>query len=371
MSSIKILSKATLAKRFAAYAGIGVAAIIAYVGINGVVQSNAESKYERKTEVINEAVKKHDTKLAWKVFEEFDQNKVFRDGDKSRFELMIKRAEEAYKLEAEKKSWEEKFSEAANHESVDSARVILKNMKKTGIYGSDEIKRLENRIYDRTEEGMQKRWRYANRNDKISICKSYLAKYINGKFEKEAIKDLLTSGLENIENDIVADKKYIVVFGELEDINSELKRYADKNVKLGEIINANKFVSIAEKYGEKKKNIDTTEALGIDDMVRFTQVKGEWKAQYANERSATIPFGSEGKVVALSERGYMVKFPDIKKYAWTEDWSPDSYYWHNGEKNTSEFRRNEIAKIPEITDIEKNKLMKEVRDLVANLAAYR
>ena len=120
--SLKVISQNTAVKRIATYVGIGIAGAIIYTTINNTVNSNAELDYKQKIEVINEAINKKDTKLAKKVFEELEQNKIFKGGDESKFELTIKRIEDI-----------NNFENTIAEEKIDSALVLLAKVKKKGF----------------------------------------------------------------------------------------------------------------------------------------------------------------------------------------------------------------------------------------------
>ncbi len=368
MSGINVSNRKTLGRKMMNYVGLGVAGATIYFG-SQVAQTVYKNMQESdRIETVAEALNKNDHTKARKLLEEFEQKGLLDKEDiiDLKKSYVDRRNNVVYGPTPD--DLEMKVYALINNNSLDSARVMIKELEESGFYSASEIVKLESDVESHTEEHLRNIWSVNDLSDASRAASDYLDRYPKGQYHGEAAAIEIRSLFNSLDMDLKVMEGIDNVKSSLEKINGDLERYSNKKASIRDKVDVS---SIRSRLYSFVNELSNPKSVTRGEMVKITNPSpASWNEQYYKERNFIIPTGSEGEIVNIEEEDNSVylKFNEITKDVWRGEWSFLNQY---KDGNVAKYKMSEIKVLPKITPEQRNEFLKEIKRMELNLQQYK
>lgn len=365
MAKVNILSSGTFRNTLIRYSMMAAMALSALGIYNGTGHFVKESELSRRANAIEQRISSGNLEEVAKTLE-FGKENFLRANDYARLATDLEVAKS-------RKQSLDGFEKAISKGDIEGARAKIDELKAKGV-SSEGIVALEKRVYETTEEGLILKMKSLGLSERPNVAEQYIQKYPNGKQRKEVVQTVLLGYMQQVLSELDGGRDLSSLNSKIAKLGLVLDANANEGIYLGDLFSQTSLVDKARAAASNSFS-NTKIELTKDREVVFLR-KSEsfnWVEKYARDREKTIPCGSPGKVIDIIDRDgifYVVKFPGIKQYSWSKEWSPDKNYWNNDEKNAAIFRREEIGVPFKMSEMERNLLVRDLKILEVKLAPY-
>jgi len=365
MSNINVSNKKTFGKKTRQgliITALGVGMYFSWPAIQSIYQNIKESG---KIDLIIEEFDNNKPEDARKLIEEFEQKKIIN-------EEAITKLKSTYvekKNETNLDNLETKVYFHINKNNLDSAKILIEQLKKSSFYSSNEITEMKNNVEKHTEDYLKNIFTSDNINDiTIASANDYLNRYPKGQHRGKAAAIEIYSSFYDLNEKIETEEDIEQITAYLERINDELQKYSKEKATISNLEVIKDAKNNLRNYISELSN---PQEMTIDARVKITNPSSAmWNNEYYRERSFIIPTGSEGtiKKIAEEDKSIYVEFDEITKNMWKTEWSfLDTYK----DGNVAKYKVSEVTQLPEITSKQKNNFLKELNKMELNLKQYR
>lgn len=371
MSTIGIINSSTRGRKIVG----AVAAAAAIVGIYaGCVWTNSYMNTKNGKEKIKQAeeyVKKGDYKTAGDIISICEKGNLTFTAECARLRRDIAEKVRSSEIQNEKKNDSRKIEEMIKTNDLDGARKSVAELSKDGKYTLDEIKGLENRIQENTEEGMFSKIKSGPFWEREGICVSYLNKYKSGKYVDKAWSELIINQATRLYEYALGKVEFSKVEDSLDVLGHNLNEITNMTVFVSDRISFDIIAKECRNYISSTNEVqkaDTSGELKVGKRVRVSKPSQEgFLKEYYDEREKSIPANSLGEILGISGNGQIeIYFPEVHRTYWKKDWNGKSMTSMNKDgKAIAWYHANEltIASLVKVNELESYRFGKKIEKL--------
>jgi hypothetical protein len=360
MAEINLINKNTLTRTVRNVAIVATAAISVVAGGIFLKDCSQKSTSKDNVEIVRKALSEGKDNYADNLFNEMSKGGSLIPAHKVELTFELKKNKGLKELE-----------QKINAYDANAAYNSLNNLKASQLINDDEIKGLEQKIFQITEKGLYQKIKDANPEHKMVLCDNYLKVYQNGPNRKLIISELLKNELNNYAASLNAKEPSSSISKKSDGLITRIEKYSSEKISLPDEI-VSKVIKNANNYVFSFKRVPLENELSLGDFVEVNNTSSQrWDEQFKKERDKTIPKGSFGKVVGIENNHIFIQFNGITEYAWTQDWNPTANYWKNGRKNVADYELKEIMINVSLSEKEKSKFNSDAAKISNLLKHYK
>ncbi len=238
----------------------------------------------------------------------------------------------------------------------DLAKERMTDLKSQRLLSKQEITDLDYLIFTISEQGFLIALKDCKLEDRRTWSAKFVELYRDSKERTKVVEDLIVREFSNLFNLVKGNVSYGDLSCLLHNFNRTLETYSSEGISLGGIVpieDVVKQVNACVGSMNAKRGDDNNLTLGAD--VVYCHVSNNWDTRYLAERTKNIPLESVGRVKKVKENEVMVEFSD-KNFNWSMSWNGGSDFAVSSD--TAHFRKNELARVELVNQIDKNHLTK-------------
>ena len=373
MTQISVISKSTFVKKISfpiIALSLGLFANVGYdMYRENQIRVEKEDKHKNARNWVLYALNEKDYIKAQELLK--INGPFFSPSEKVEFELKLEREKEI-----------NKFTRLIDAEDYTQGKKLLNSFTTEGKLPKPEIKKLEDVLESISENGVYSTFLKSHDSNKIAAAEKYLRMFPLGTHKKETIEGIISTRASIVINHF-RDKNnpdYFEVYGAIENLSISLDSYSKFESKLNLGINLKEFELLASSYITRKiTNLysKSNEDIKENDTVKIIRNQtsiSSWNEKYYAERNAVIKYDSIGKIIGIETTkdgkiAFTVKFTDGNPGMWNTEWDIESKYWKlKGTKLIGSYRTEELIKLVEIGEIEKNRFNHLVTEVSRKIA---
>jgi hypothetical protein len=361
MTEITLFNNNTFLRKARNCAIVGAVSFSVISGAFFADQYSKNKMSSKKTDAVMNALKSDEILLAENIFN-------------SSSTILTSESREKMKLEIEKAKKKRNLEQKITENDFNGASEIFNDFKKSHLLSANDLTIIERRLYSLSDEGLYKQIMNSSTLERINLCHNYLNLHPKGDKRKDVASNLISSEIRYLSSELLMkDAEFSKANSQILHVAYLLEYFSKENITLLKSLVV-ELKKSSDYYLEPTDFIPVQNDIFIGKEVKTRGINSErtnWNKKYLEERNATFPKGTKGKIVNVDGEMIFVKFEKISQYNWKNDWEPANMYWKNGKKNIADYYREELLVEKETLSIsEKEEYQKNMGRLNSLLQSY-
>lgn len=379
MSSRAVVSRRSVGRTLVKTIGIGAAAALLYHGVQFSRTSLRDWELDRRAASVEQLIAGDNLAKAQAAFDAIDAADTLPPEREEVLRVALTQAaQEHQRKETERRHAQvlQPIRDALDRYDIRTAATALSTAAESGLCDPEELTLFRTKISALQDEGtVYSRLLSQTPAERSAMLTYYLSAFPSGAHIPEVRTILLIDRLE----DLLAALQHGDALAQVVVGCEELTALAAQH---------RSDITLPPKYSAKlleeavasytlPSEVTTETPKGTTLRVRVPPPNANlnWKSDYRTERDATIPIGSAGENLGhvTDDNGgsqWLVRFNDVGRGAWRNDWGTISTYWKDGNNNVAGYRREELETLLPLPSAERFAVDRAYQKLAAALQPH-